>query len=111
MATRVPRRPAEPAPAPHFPAPGIEGVPAPAYVKLAIWLLVNFGAPMVMLILFFFVFVGYFPSPVTETRQDVIMIKQAMTKLTEAVQGQTKVWNQICRNTSRDPADRMSCEK
>jgi hypothetical protein len=82
---------------------------APLYVKLVIWLLMWFGLPVVLVIAFFFVFIGYLPSPLLETNESMREHRREMTELLKFVAGQDRVMRQICRNTSTDPADRVGC--
>lgn len=84
---------------------------APLYVKLVLWLLMWFGVPTAMLIGFFFIYIGYLPSPLSETNMSMREHRREMSDLLKYVAGQDRVMRQICRNTSTDPADRVSCSQ
>ena len=103
----MPRRP--PAPPVLAMAPPLES--APIYVKLVVWLLTWFGLPVVMVIGFFFVFIGYLPSPLTEVASSMKEHRREMQDILEYVRNSTRVQRQICRNTSTDPADRAACNQ
>jgi len=99
---------------PRNPSPVIQGIPldgAPVYVKLVIWMLMWFGLPVVMVLAFFFVFIGYLPSPVTETASNMRDHRRETGDILKYMETSTKLSRQICRNTSPDPADRVACNQ
>lgn len=96
------------------PPAAMPGVPldgAPVYVKIVVWLLMWFGLPMMMVIAFFFVFIGYLPSPVTETASNMRDHRRETGEILKYMETNAKIARQICRNTSPDPADRVACNQ
>lgn len=93
---------------------GLPGIPldgAPVYVKLVIWMLMWFGLPVVMVTAFFFVFIGYLPSPVTETAANMRDHRRETGEILRYMETSARIARQICRNTSPDPADRVACNQ
>lgn len=82
---------------------------APIYVKVVIWMLMWFGLPVTMVAAFFFVFIGYLPSPLTEVAESMRMHRREMQDVLLWIRAVDRVQRQICRNTSTDPADRAAC--
>lgn len=95
------------------PAPGMmpQMDAAPWYVKLGIWLLMWFGFPTLMCIVFLGLIVGYIPSPVTEVKAAMVKHQEEMKSVLDYVNTNTRVVRQICRNTSSNPAERVECDR
>ena len=109
----MPRRP-QPAPPVSVPADGPATIPlqgAPWYVKLVIWLLVWFGFPVFMCVIFLMLLVGYIPSPLTRLSDDMRDHKEEMRKVLEFVATSTRVNRQMCRNTATNPVERSECDR
>lgn len=88
--------------------PALDG--APWYVKLVIWLLVWFGFPVFMCVIFLMLIVGYIPSPLTSLQKDMTDHMREMKRVMEYVDASTRISRQICRNTSTNPAERVQCD-
>lgn len=89
--------------------PALNG--APWYVRLVIWLLVWFGFPVAMCVVLFMVVVGQIPSPITHTAAEMKAHREEMHGLLQFVATNTRLQRQICRNTARDPAERVFCDQ
>lgn len=96
-------------------APAVGNMPvldgAPVYVKIVIWILMWFGLPVAMVVAFFFVFIGYLPSPLTEVAESMRAHRREMQDVLTYVRAMDRVQRQICRNTSSDAADRVACNQ
>ena len=82
---------------------------APPYVKLVVWLLMSLGLPSAMVIAFFFVFIGYLPSPLTEVQSSMREHRAEMRGVIAYVETTQRLLRQICRNTSHEAEDRAWC--
>jgi hypothetical protein len=90
-------------------APALDS--APWYIKLAVWLLMWFGFPTLMCIVFLGLIVGYIPSPLTAVQNKMERHEREMEKVLTYVDTNTRVVRQICRNTSSNPAERVECDR
>lgn len=82
---------------------------APWYVKLVVWGLIWFGLPTLGCVAFFLMFIGVIPSPLVDLRNDMRMHREEMLLVKAFMAANTRLAQQICRNTSRDPAERAQC--
>ncbi|HJR01822.1 MAG TPA: hypothetical protein VKA83_09335 [Methylomirabilota bacterium] len=89
--------------------PALNG--APWYAKLVIWTLASFGFPVAICVAFFMIFIGQLPSPLTTTAAEIKAHREETHGLLEFVKTNTRLQRQICRNTSRDPAERVFCDQ
>lgn len=83
---------------------------APWYVKLVIWLLVWFGFPVAMCVVFLMLIIGYIPSPITELSNDMRAHRGEMRDVLKYVETSARLQRQMCRNTSTNAVERGQCD-